>query len=228
MGERRLRAQALNHAVTVPCIVKATTTPAEVLIDAIVENRQRVDVTPLEEAVAFRAALDMGLTEQELAEKLGLQQAWRIRDRTCLLALRDDYQKLLAKGQLNPTQAWKMAQLSPGGQDRLFAAIRKGECPTAALLRSTALVLREEDRQGDMDWGDGATTQAPTVNERQLAKGLERRIQSVAAMLRASIVENEVVATRKVDPTRAGTLADLCAAMVSDLARLEASLRTVR
>ena len=169
MGERRWRAQCLNRAPTVPCIVREMS-DAEVLIDAIVENRQRADVSPLEEAGAFQAALDLGFTEQELAEKLGLQQAWRIRDRTCLLRLKAEYQTLLAKSQITPTQAWEMAQLSPGGQDRLFGAIRRGECPTAALLRSTALVLRDADAQTDI-FGAVETLAEPTANERQLAPG---------------------------------------------------------
>lgn len=227
MGERRWRAQCLRNAETVPCIIREMT-DAEVLIDAIVENRLRVDVTPLEEAHGFQAALDMGLTEQELSEKLGLQQAWRIRERTCLLRLRPEYQALLAKGQLGGSAAFEMAQLQPGGQDALFGAIRRGECSNYSLLRSTALVLRDAEAQTDFLSSEeiGQLPTPPTANERQLAKGLERRIGQVAAMLRATIVDHEVRAVQRVDPTRAGTLADLVHAMVSDLRRLEVNLRT--
>src|SRR5215469_8499893 len=153
MGERRWRAQCLNGAETMPCIIRRGMSDADVLIFAIVENRQRAEVPPLEEAAAFQAALDEGLTEQQLAEKLGLQQAWRIRERTCLLKLRPEYQALLSKGQIGGSQAFEMAQLSPAFQDRLFKAIRQGECPTYAMLRSVALVLRDEEAQAGFEWG---------------------------------------------------------------------------
>lgn len=223
-GERRWRAQQLNAAPTTPCLVREKMEPVDILVDAIIENRQRVDVTPLEEARAFQQALDLGMTSQQLADKVGLQQAWRVTERTCLLELRPEYLALLERKQLTASQSYEMAQLSPNGQDALFRAIRRGECATYGLLRSTALVLRDAESQ--LEFETDERTEA-TANERQLAKGLERRINQVAAVLRASVIDNEIVAARKVDPTRAGTMADLLTAMVGDLQRIAAGLRAV-
>lgn len=221
MGERRFRALQLNEAPTVLAIVEEEMTDLRVLIEAIVENRQRSDVKPLEEAVAFQACLDAGMTVAELARATGLQQTWRIEERTCLLRLRDQYQQLARSGQLGASQAFEMAQLSPAGQDRLFTMIRKGECPNYAQLRSAAMVLRDAESAPAMfDLGD-----EPTPAEKQLARGLEKRIGQVAAVLRASTVDNEVLALKKIDPTRAGTVADLLKAMQGDLRRIEAALR---
>lgn len=223
LGERRFRAHLLNGAKTVRAIIQDDMGELEILIEAIVENGQRCDVHPMEEAVAYQRCLEAGMSIDALATKLGLRQVWRVTERTCLLQLRPEYQRLARSGQLRKSQAFEMAQLSPTGQDHLFRAIRRGECPTYEALRSAALVLRDREQQTSLL----DPTDEPTANERSLAKGLERRFAQVAAVLRASTVDNEVIAVKKIDPTRAGTLADLIKAIQGDLARIETALRAV-
>jgi ParB/RepB/Spo0J family partition protein len=220
MGECRWRASKIAGLPTIRAVIGEAMSDLDVMVEAIVENGIRRDVKPLEEAVAYQRCLDQGMTVDELAARVGLQQAWRVTERTCLLSLRPEYQQLSRSGQLGNSQAYEMAQLSPAGQDRLFKAIRMGECPTYAALRSMALVIRDSEREVSFLDDEG-----PTANERTLAKSLERRFAQVAAVLRASTVDNEVVAVKKVDPTRAGTLADLMAAMQGDLRRIELALR---
>lgn len=220
-GERRFRAHQLLGRETIRAIVEDSMTDLDVLVEAIVENGQRVDVHPLEEAVAYQAALDKGMTAEALATRLGLQQPWRVTERTILLTLRPEYQQLFRANQLGASQAQEMAQLSPHGQDRLFRLIKTGQCPTYNALRSAGLVIRDSEAQTSLlDESD-----APSAHQRQLAKGLERRFAQVAAVLRASTVDNEIVAIKKIDPARADTLADLLAAMQGELRRIEAALR---
>jgi ParB/RepB/Spo0J family partition protein len=220
MGERRFRACKLNGDATAKCVVQNRMSNLDVLVEAIVENRQRVDVKPLEEAVAFQRALDAGMTVEALAHATGLQQAWRITERACLLNLRPEYQQLTRNGHLGGSQAYEMAQLKPVDQDRLFRAIKTGAVSTYTELRSMAAAIQAESGQGSLLGPDDVSPA-----ERQLARSLEARIGKVAAMLRACTVENEVVAVRKVDPTRAGSLADLISAMQGDLARIGTALR---
>lgn len=223
LGERRFRAHQILGAATIPAIVQDDMADVDVLIEAIVENGQRVDVHPLEEAVAYQACLDQGVSIDDLARRLGLRQPWRVSDRVLLLNLRPEYQLLMRTGQLTHTQGTKMAALTPEAQDEVFRAIRRGECSTPEELRSRCLLLRTEGQQGDFM---GADTRAPASwVERELVKALECRFAKVASVLRASTIDNEIVAVKKINPSRADTMADLLAAMRGDLHRIELALR---
>lgn len=70
-GERRWRAAKLAGLHQVPAIVRGTT-PQQMLELALVENIQRADLNPLEEAEAYRELMDdFGLTQEQVARKVG-------------------------------------------------------------------------------------------------------------------------------------------------------------
>jgi ParB family chromosome partitioning protein len=70
-GERRWRAARLAGLTRVPITVKEAT-PAELLELALVENVQRADLNPLEEAAAYRQlAEEFGLTQEQIAGRVG-------------------------------------------------------------------------------------------------------------------------------------------------------------
>jgi ParB family chromosome partitioning protein len=70
-GERRWRASALAHKTTIPAIVKAADDRASLEI-AIVENLQRADLDPLEEAMGFAHLVeDYGFTQERVADRIG-------------------------------------------------------------------------------------------------------------------------------------------------------------
>jgi ParB family transcriptional regulator, chromosome partitioning protein len=70
-GERRWRAAQAAGLATVPVIVKEAN-PEEMLALALVENIQRADLNPLEEAQAYRELMDtFGLTQAEVARRVG-------------------------------------------------------------------------------------------------------------------------------------------------------------
>lgn len=70
-GERRLRAAKQAGLERVPVTIRQSTSQ-ELLEIAIVENVQRHDLNPLEEAVAFQRLMDeFGLTQQEVADRVG-------------------------------------------------------------------------------------------------------------------------------------------------------------
>ena len=70
-GERRLRAARLAGLSVVPVVVKDVA-PRGMLELSLVENIQRSDLNPLEEAVAFRQLVDeFGLTQEQLAQRIG-------------------------------------------------------------------------------------------------------------------------------------------------------------
>jgi ParB/RepB/Spo0J family partition protein len=224
VGERRWRAHQINGAATIRAFVTTPKDTTTVRVMQIIENDQRQDVTPLEQARSYQALMDStGWTVEELGARIG-KAPHRITERTALLNLRPEYQALLASGNLKPSEATELVRLSPRGQDTLFDAIRTGGCRNYNDLRasSTALVNAEAQLLLMPD-----APPPPTKEDRDLANAFEAHVERVAALLRSGIHENQIVAVRKTNPHRAGTLADLLAVMQTDLRRIEVALREV-
>ena len=73
-GERRLRAAHLAGLKTVPVVLKDSS-PQEMLEIALIENIQRKDLNPLEEAYAFKQMVEeFGLTHEEMSRKIGVSR----------------------------------------------------------------------------------------------------------------------------------------------------------
>jgi ParB/RepB/Spo0J family partition protein len=224
VGERRWRAHQINKARTIRAIVVAPKSTTDLRVMQIIENDQRSDVTPLEQAKSYHSLMETtGWTVEELAARIG-KAPHRIIERTALLNLRPEYQALLASGNLKPSEATELVRLSPRGQDTLFNAIRTGGCRNYNDLRasSTALVHAEQQLLLMPD-----APPPPTKADRDLANAFEAHVERVATLLRSGIHENQIVAVRKTSPHRAGTLADLLAVMQTDLRRIEVALREV-
>lgn len=219
-GECRWRAHQHNNATTIRAeIVDAS--DEQVAIEAIAENLQRRNVTPLEEAFAYKRAMDeFGMTVEELARKLGICQPRRIAERIGLLNLRPEYQDLLRTGQLTPTRGLYMASLTPVNQDRLFSLIKSGRCETHAALSAATSTLLEVENQGEM-----FSLPKPTKEEQAKLTALERRVDAAAAILAQGFDDNEIVIAKKVDPGKAGQMADQLRLIQMHLAQLEKALR---
>jgi ParB family chromosome partitioning protein len=109
-GERRWRAAQLAGLTTVPAIVKETT-PQQMLELALVENVQRADLNPLEEAGAYRQLIDeFGLTQEEVAERVGKSRA-AIANTVRLLRLPDDVKEALGAGRISEGHARALLSL---------------------------------------------------------------------------------------------------------------------
>ncbi|WP_345808685.1 ParB/RepB/Spo0J family partition protein [Bacillus pumilus] len=99
-GERRFRAAQQARLTTIPAIVRefSETLMREI---ALLENLQREDLTPLEEAEAYASLLDhLSVTQEELAKRLGKSRP-HIANHLRLLTLPDEVQKLIADGKLS-------------------------------------------------------------------------------------------------------------------------------
>jgi ParB family chromosome partitioning protein len=103
-GERRLEAAKLAGLDVVPVIVKEAS-PEQMLELALVENIQRADLNPLEEAAAYQhLAEDFGLTQQEIADRVGKHRV-SIANALRLLRLPDFCKSVLAGGQISEGHA---------------------------------------------------------------------------------------------------------------------------
>lgn len=75
-GERRWRAAKAAKLQTIPCIIR-TTDEREAMKLALIENVQREDLNPIEEAVAYKSLLDdYSLTQDKLAKTLGKSRSY--------------------------------------------------------------------------------------------------------------------------------------------------------
>jgi ParB family chromosome partitioning protein len=103
-GERRWRAVQLAGLPTVPALVKEVT-PLASLELALVENIQRRDLNPLEEAIAFRQLLEEhGLTQEALAQRIGKSRV-AVTNTLRLLQLPEEVRQALAGGDLSEGHA---------------------------------------------------------------------------------------------------------------------------
>jgi ParB family chromosome partitioning protein len=109
-GERRLQAARQAGLTSVPVIVKEAT-PEEMLELALVENIQRADLNPLEEAAAYHQLSEtFGLTQQEIADKVGKNRV-SVANALRLLRLPDFCQSMLANEQISEGHARAMLAL---------------------------------------------------------------------------------------------------------------------
>ena len=103
-GERRYKAATMAGLTTVPAVISNIddNKSAEV---ALVENIQRRDLTPIEEARSYKNLLDKGyLTQEELAKKMGLSQS-TIANKLRLLSLDDSVQQALLEAKISERHA---------------------------------------------------------------------------------------------------------------------------
>ncbi|MEJ2672945.1 MAG: ParB/RepB/Spo0J family partition protein, partial [Deltaproteobacteria bacterium] len=146
-GERRWRACQMAGIEKVPVrILQAD--DRQIAEMALVENIQRQDLTPLEEARAFQAMLDSGYTKEELARKLGFKQVWRVDKRLSLLNLAPKYQEAMVHGIISPSQAFEMSRLTaPEEQELVFQKVKAGELPTYNHIRRFVNALVDAKKQ---------------------------------------------------------------------------------
>jgi ParB family chromosome partitioning protein len=119
-GERRWRASGQAGLKEVPVIVREAT-DLEVLEFALVENLQREDLNPIEEALAYkRLAEEFKLLQEEIAKKVGKSRA-AVANTMRLLELDSELQTYLVKGQLTVGHAKALLGLRGAEDQRAIA-----------------------------------------------------------------------------------------------------------
>lgn len=108
-GERRYRAAIIAGLYSVPSIIvdKDDDESAEI---AIIENIQRKDLTPIEEAKSYKKLLNRGLTQEEIAQKLGVTQP-TIANKLRLLNLTEEVQDALLRNRISERHARALLKL---------------------------------------------------------------------------------------------------------------------
>ena len=122
-GERRWRASRLAGLETVPVVVRQVADDREMLELALVENLQRSDLNPLEEAEAYLSLQEkFGLSQEDIAGRVGKART-TVTNALRLLRLPEEVRELLRDGRLTAGQARPLLGL-PSREAQLALADR--------------------------------------------------------------------------------------------------------
>src|SRR4029079_13925379 len=103
-GKRRWRAAEMAGLTTIPAVVRNVSDDKVVEI-ALIENIQREDLNPVEEARAYKKLIDtLGLTQETVAERVGRDRSY-VTNYLRLLRLPEDLQELVQAGRLSTGHA---------------------------------------------------------------------------------------------------------------------------
>lgn len=125
-GERRFRAAQKAGLAKVPVVIKETMADTDILQVALIENIQREDLNPIEEAYAYHQLHEeFGLTQEEISKRVGKERS-TVANFLRLMRLPDAVKKLLASGQLSMGHARAiLAVESPKKQEQLAERVVK-------------------------------------------------------------------------------------------------------
>ena len=142
-GERRFRAAQKAGLATVPAVIKDNLKSDDALQIALVENIQREDLNPMEEANAYHQLHDeFGLTQEEIAKRVGKERS-TVANFLRLLKLPEGVKKLLAAGQLSMGHARALLSVeSAKKQEALAERVVKNNLN----VRQTELLASEHPR----------------------------------------------------------------------------------
>jgi ParB family chromosome partitioning protein len=169
-GERRWRAAKMAGLSRVPIVVKEV--PDHDLLEiALIENIQREDLNPIEEAQAYRNLIDtVGLTQDALATRLGRDRSY-ITNYLRLLRLPDDIQQLVTEGKLSTGHARTILGLAHVDLQRRVA---RRIIERDLSVRSTESLVRSMTEEG----GSSKSPRRPKTNDANI-RAAETKLRRV-------------------------------------------------
>ena len=121
-GERRWRASKLAGLTEMPAIVR-TYDELQIAEVALIENLQREDLNPIEEAMGYKTLMEkFSMTQDKVSERVGKSRS-NIANMLRLLSLEDEIKEMLAENKLSMGHARALLSL-PEGKERVQAAKR--------------------------------------------------------------------------------------------------------
>jgi ParB/RepB/Spo0J family partition protein len=171
-GQRRYLAAVQAGLERIPALIDVDEkSAANLATEQLVENLQRADLNPIDEAKALRAILDADpqLTQAELAKRLGRSEPW-VSNTLRLLGLAEPVQELIAAGRLGGAHGKVLAGLEKSEQ----TAIAKEVAKAGGSVRDLDGLIRDHRRQ--REW-----------NAERAAEGRKRVKQAVEAVIAKKI-----------------------------------------
>ncbi len=144
VGERRLRAAIVAGLKRIPAIIREVA-DREMMELALIENVQREDLNPIEEARAYQTLVDrLGLTHDQISERVGKQRA-SITNALRLLSLAAEVQEMVSRGTLSAGHARSLLALEKPAEQS--AAARYVQAKGFSVRRTEAFIRRKLRRQ---------------------------------------------------------------------------------
>jgi ParB family chromosome partitioning protein len=228
-GECRWRAHKLlaDRGIKGFSTIKATVVRLDDLardIAAIVENLQRQDISPIEEARGFARLAKRGLEPEQIAKQVGCA-VFRVRWRLQLLNLAPPILRLFEADQIDRQQAMEISRLTDHrAQHRILRLISRGQLQGWKAVRNAVDAIIEGATQADI-FGDAAPK--PSREEARRLTAMEARIEEASKLLGAGWRNGECVVAARVSLDRAGTMADRLNAIAKTCGHMERELRQI-
>ncbi|MDR3020300.1 MAG: ParB/RepB/Spo0J family partition protein [Treponema sp.] len=139
-GERRTRAARIAGLETVPAIIREYTDQKRLEV-SLIENVQRSDLNPIEEAAAFKNAMDFsGLSQDELAMRVGKKRS-TVANALRLLKLPVEMQKSIEEGSVSPGHARALLSITESkAREKLYREILKGDVSVREAEKRASLI----------------------------------------------------------------------------------------
>ena len=153
-GERRYRAAQRAGLHSVPVVIKEMMKEGDALQIALIENIQREDLNPMEEAMAYRQLHEeFGLTQEEISRRVGKERS-TVANFLRLLRLPENVKKLLAGGQLSMGHARALLAVeSAKKQEQLAERVVKRNLnvrQTEMLAAERAPAVKKKEKHKDV------------------------------------------------------------------------------
>lgn len=171
-GERRWRAARAAQLTEIPAMILNDITDEQVMELALIENLQRQDLNPIEEAEGYEVLMrSFGMTQDKVAERVGKSRP-AVANALRLLALDTQTRQLVAQGRLSSGHA--RAVLAIHEEDKRFDAAKQMETMSVRQAESFVKKLNKTEQ--------GTETQREEVDyvaafEKQLESKLGRRVR---------------------------------------------------
>ncbi len=173
-GERRFRACQKLGLAEVP-VIERQATDREVLEMALIENLQREDLNPVEEAEAYaRLAKDFGLKQEEIAQRVGRNRA-TVANSMRLLELAPDVKDHLAQGRISTGHAKVLLALREADLQKLLAdkIVRQG----LTVRQAEQQVQQELKRSGKAPAAKKGPSTPPAAEVAAVVSRLQNRLR---------------------------------------------------
>ena len=191
-GERRWRASKLANLLEIPAIVR-TYDELQIAEVALIENLQREDLNPIEEALGYKTLMEkFSMTQDKVSERVGKSRS-NVANMLRLLSLEDEIKDLLAQNALTMGHARALLSL-PEGKNRIEAAKKivtqglsvrqaealKNEEPVSRKVPTTSKVSAYEDVERNLSQKFGTKVRIKGVKKGKI----ELEFYSVADLTR--------------------------------------------
>ncbi|GMO44553.1 MAG: ParB/RepB/Spo0J family partition protein [Termitinemataceae bacterium] len=176
-GERRFRAAKIAELIEIPAIIRNYTETERYAV-SLIENIQRSDLNPIEEALAYRQIMEnAGLSQDETAARVGKNRS-TLANSLRLLKLPQNVQNAIKDGNLSAGHARAVLSVEDDVlREKLFAQIIEGQLSVRDAEKLAADLNKNQDNAGDTKKAAGNEKPAGKVRDPELGAMQQRFLE---------------------------------------------------